>query len=433
MFGKPILRAMGLILLLSLAGVPQAWSVTVDGLYEIRVPVADGTRDARQDAYQAGLRQVLLRIAGRRSALASGGVDAMIGDRAADLVQSYQYETGEDGEQQLVLRFGAVGVNRALAEQGVAVWGANRPLTFAWIAVDSGRDRQLVSSAKGGGQAATWRDAIVSAATRRGLPVRLPSAQWRNDEALLSDIRGQFLSSLRERAADVPHNLLGIVNISRAGSGWEASWRLENGDDFGRDQVSADTPQQLASRMVGLWAELLAERYAVSAGDVSGGQKVDLRLDNVSDLQGYGAVSQSLSDMAPVDQARPLSVTADRATFRVTFSGELSVLEEYIALDKRFVAVAASTESSASRSERSSDDGGESASSGSGVLRSDRSATESSDGADQVADLLQYEPVKAAETDGEADDESFESLYPVLRYRWRPVGTAAGDTGSGQE
>ncbi|PAV25084.1 hypothetical protein CF392_12790 [Tamilnaduibacter salinus] len=418
-------RFLGLIVLLFLTGVPQAWSVTVEGLYEVRVPVADGTREARQEAYRTGLRQVLLRVAGRRSALASEGVSAMIGDRAPDLVQSYQYETDEEGQQRLVLKFGAVGVNRALADQGVAVWGANRPLTFAWIAVDSGRDRRLVSRVGGDSPSTAWRDAMISAATGRGLPLRLPSAQWHHDDALLSDIRGQFLSKLRERVADVPHNLLGIVNISRAGSGWEASWRLENGGEFGRDTVSADTAEQLASRMIGLWAESLAERYAVAAGDVSEGQKVDLRLDNVSDLDDYGAVSQSLSDMEPVDQVRPVSVTADRATFRATFSGELSVLKEYIALDKRYVVVEAASDPSSSRSEPESP-----ASLGAGVLQPESSA--SGEG-DQVADMLQYEPLKVTEAEGEADGESFESLYPVLRYRWRPVGTASDDTGPGQE
>jgi hypothetical protein len=124
------------ILGLFLAGLcAPASAVTVSGLYAADVPVASASADDLAEGYAAGLSKVFVRISGTRDVLSMDGVKPLLAD-AESLLLSYQVLRNESGESHLRMTFGAVGVNRALASVNAPVWGANRPLTLAWIAVE---------------------------------------------------------------------------------------------------------------------------------------------------------------------------------------------------------------------------------------------------------------------------------------------------------
>lgn len=414
-------------------------AVTVDGLYRVQVTVPDTSESAQQAAYSEGLRQVLMRVSGSREVLQSDQLGALL-DNAESLVQAYQYQTSPDGADQLLLTFGPVGVNRALADLQVPVWGVNRPLTLSWIAVDSGRDRWIVTADDDAlDEKGRWSRAFTEAASKRGLPLSLPPSSVRDSRDLVSEIRGQFMESLRSAAASYPHNLISVVNVSRRGSAWEARWRIDGPafSDSG-DVRDAASSEALATAVVDAWADLLAERYSVDAGKINDAQRVDLVIENVSSVETYGALKTALNQMSPVINAGPVEATDKEATMRVAFSGELALLKEYIALDSRFQPVEADEESSKqAQTAGTAMPGGSQR--GSGVPEQKAATTtQSGDAAnageaagpsqsDQAA-MPQYRPVDASQAEsGAASEKDFESLYPVLRYRW--VGDGSPVTG----
>ncbi|WP_111496652.1 DUF2066 domain-containing protein [Marinobacter bohaiensis] len=419
-----------------------AGAVTVDGLYRAQVPVANTSASAQQAAYREGLRQVLMRVSGNREIVDSEEVAPLL-DEAESLLQSYQFQRSPDGSDELLMTFGSVGVNRALADLQVPVWGANRPLTLSWIAVDSGRDRWVLTRDDDGlNERGRWARAFSEAAVKRGLPMVLPSSDVRNNRDLVSEIRGQFMDSLRAEASGYSHNLMTVVNISRRGSSWEARWLLE-GPAFSETGEIRGEPssEAVAVAVVDAWSDLLADRYSVDAGQVSESQRVDLVIDDIATVEDYGAVMSSLQRMTPVVSAGPVQASVDETTMRVAFSGELSVLKEYIALDKRFEPVAGEVEAVGVASQPSQSAADMSASTVGQAPDAGRqpeaaeNPTASTEAApqegnqpvgDQGADVgLNYRPAASdAESADAGSDQDFESLYPVLHYRWVGDGAA---------
>ncbi|MBK1852646.1 DUF2066 domain-containing protein [Marinobacter sp. 1-4A] len=434
-FFKP-LRALwlGVFCTLILAFTPtSATAVTVSGLYSVEVPVSGSGQAALAQGYADGLARVFVRISGTREVLALDGVDALLAD-AESLLLSYQILRGASGESRLSMAFGAVGVNRALASVNAPVWGANRPLTLAWVAVEDRGVRTLVTGAgedqANAAETGVWSAAFARAAQERGLPVALPPAGFSGNRELLSDIWGQFTGRVRKASEGVEHDVLALVRVNRSGNQWRAGWVFEGAKlNSSEESVSADTREALAEALVNRWAELYANRYAVAAGEVGELPQVEIVLRGVKTVTDYGKATQVLEGLTPVENVGASRVKGEQLTLRVGFSGELDQLREYIALDSRFVPVeGGSQESQAARP--SPLPSSAAASAKPTQLDSNENQQEAipegeleKESSEQT--MFSYQP---SPVDEEEAEQAFESLYQVLYYRWQPV-PAIGNNG----
>jgi hypothetical protein len=429
------------ILGLFLAGLcAPASAVTVSGLYAADVPVASASADDLAEGYAAGLSKVFVRISGTRDVLSMDGVKPLLAD-AESLLLSYQVLRNESGESHLRMTFGAVGVNRALASVNAPVWGANRPLTLAWIAVEDRGSRALVTESGGRQSTDAWQSAFKQAASDRGLPVAFPPESFGGKRELLSDIWGQFVGRVRSASADIDHDALALVRISRSGGQWRAGWVFGGkAMDAGEESLMADSPEALAHAVVNRWTELYASRYAVAAGEVGESPQVDIVVRGVSTLADYGKITKVLEGLTPVVSVGASRVKENQLTLRVAFSGELDQLREYIALDPRFVAL---------DSEPGNMSGQPEPASGMQVVKEKRQPVPEGAGPATPVDaagpdagngqgkgqdkpqnkgqtMFSYQPLAVDEQEAE---EAFESLYQVLYYRWQPAPVIGADEG----
>ncbi|MDC0663915.1 DUF2066 domain-containing protein [Marinobacter sp. SS21] len=424
-----ILQTLPLLSLL-LGYFAPAQAVSVDGLYSVEVPVAGSSPQQLQAGYVEGLRRVLLRVSGSREVLQREETGALL-ERAESLLQSYQYLRAEQNgaSNRLRMTFGSVGVNQALSSINAPVWGANRPLTLAWVAVQTSSGRQLVTAPEASGALSPserWYRAFQNAAASRGLPLVLPAHQAAGNRELLSEVWGQFMGRIRAESEAIGHDLLASVRINFDRNTWRASWVLEGrGLDESEASLSGSSPEQVAELIVGRWADMLAARYAVEAGEVGESPQVDIVLDEVDSLEDYAAIKAALLSMTPVQSAGPVSVKANQAILRVAFSGELRQLQEYMALDTRFVPVrevqtnVGSQESppvpniAATQSSLTSPaDAVESTVENGVAVVADGNAPATN----EEGDLFRYQPLAVEAADA---DKAFESLYPILHYRWQ--------------
>ncbi|WP_292272352.1 DUF2066 domain-containing protein [Marinobacter sp.] len=411
-------------LMLAMLPAPAA-AVTVSGLYSVEVPVSGSGPGALAQGYADGLARVFVRISGTREVLALDGVSALLAD-AESLLLSYQVLRGVNGESRLSMAFGAVGVNRALASVDAPVWGANRPLTLAWVAVEDRGVRELVT---GDGESSNWSAAFARAARERGLPVALPSTEFNGNRELLSDIWGQFTGRVRRASEGVEHDVLALVRVSRSGGQWRAGWVFEGATlNSSEESVSADTREALANTLVNRWAELYADRYAVAAGEVGDLPQVDIVLRGVTSVSDYGKSSQVLEGLTPVVNVGASRVKGEQLTFTVAFSGELDQLKQYIALDSRFVPVEGEPQKTPrarsgapTASEKPTQAQAETAQ---GASESTPEEGAEAGASEQAAYTYQPSPV-----DEEEAEQAFESLYQVLYYRWQPAPVIENDGG----
>lgn len=395
-----------------LAAVP-AGAVTVTGLYSVEVPVAGSQPGELKQGYADGLEKVFVRVSGSSDILGYDGVRELLAD-AESLLQSYQVLRGQEGDR-LRMSFGAVGVNRALASIDAPVWGANRPLTLAWVAVEDRGSRSLLTASEGG-DSSRWSEAFRQAAADRGLPLSFPPRSMADDRELLSDIWGQFTGSVKSASEQFDHDLMALVRVSRSGNQWRAGWIFDGmGMDEGEQSVTAASERELADKVVGLWADAFASRYAVAAGDVGELPQVEIVVRGVGTLQDYGNIINVLDDLTPVQDVGASRVADDQLTLRVAFSGELEQLREYIALDTRFVPLSESeVVNSAPSGELSPEQEPESA-----------MAQAEEEFPDAMSDpLFAYQPLLG---DTEESEEAFESLYEILHYRWQPASVISSD------
>lgn len=402
-----------------------ASAVTVSGLYSVDVPVSGTSSGELRRGYAEGLGQVLVRVSGTREVLALEGVESIL-EQAESLLLSYQV-IREAGQARLQMSFGAVGVNRALASVQAPVWGANRPLTLSWVAVEERGDRELLTRQSADNQ---WAQLLLAEAATRGLPVAFPPDDFAGDRTLLSDLWGQFVGRIQQASGTLPHDALALVRISRAGDQWRAGWVFEGmGMNDGEQSLSAATPELLATAVIDRWTERFASRYAVTAGEAGESPKVDIVLEGVVSLADYGQVTSALQSLTPVVSVGASRVRGERLTAEVVFSGELDQLQEYLALDPRFVAIEAPEEPLAENRIPSADGGAaEPGVADNSTAPEDGSGAADAPGQEGSAEgqtPFSYQPMMAAdETDTE---QAFESLYEVLYYRWQPAPGASGD------
>lgn len=343
----------------------QAQAVTVNNLYSANVALQSSGAEALSASYSAGLREVLVRVAGSRAVLERGGVNELLGT-AESMLTSYQV-LNAGAESRVQMSFGAVAVTQALASIQAPVWGANRPLTLAWVAFEENGQRVLITdSGSLDGASAEFRLGLENASRVRGLPLALPGAKAANDRELLSDIWGQFIGRVRNASNDVSRDVMALVRVNRSGGQWRAGWAMDgfNTDNSGEQAVTADSPAALAQAVIDRWTELYVSRYATRPSETDRQPTVDLVLQGVTRLADYAEVTRALAQINTVDSVTPVEVKGSELTMRITFSGELGQLREYIVLDSRMVP----------------------------------------------------QPAVA----GASEEQTLQALYPVLTYRWLP-------------
>lgn len=321
-------------LLWSLVPVSGARAVVVSDLYRATVPVSGQSESQLAEAHQAGLELVLVRVSGDRNVTGRDGMEDHLED-ARSLLESSHMVSGDNNDDRLQMTFSAREVNRALAEAGAPVWGMNRPLTLAWIAVQDGGDRGLLVET-GESSEQGWSALIRDRASVRGLPLVLPPADRASDRTLLSEVWGQFMGQISRASSGIDHDLLAVVRVISRNGGWQASWQYRGRGIEQSGSVTADNPSALASALVDTLAGELASRYAVTGGAIDTGPYLRLAVEGVRSPTDYAAIKRALSQLNPVESVGAMTVTPDRIVFRVEHTGEVAQLQQNIALDDRF-------------------------------------------------------------------------------------------------
>ncbi|QSP94226.1 DUF2066 domain-containing protein [Marinobacter salinisoli] len=426
-FRKLLTRVAVVSVLFAAFGLPAS-AVTVPGLYSVEVPVNGSSPQQLAVGYADGLAQVFVRVSGSRDVLEREGIEPLLAN-AESLLLSYQFFSNQDGGDRLQMSFGAVGVNQALASIDAPVWGANRPLTLAWVAVEDRGARTLLTNssvspdANPAMPAIAWRQAFEQAARDRGLPVALPPELYRGNRELMSDLWGQFIGRIQNASDSLDHDVIALVRVNRSGGAWRAGWVFEGmGLDAAEQSVTAQTPEALAREVVHRWADLYASRYAVSAADVGESPQVDLVLRGVNSLADYGAVTKVLQGLTPVTGVSATRLKEQQITLRVAFSGELDQLKEYIALDPRFVPLEQQEVVPALRAREKSAQTvgqGEAAQPQEGSASAGAPVEDAEPVEAEGASPVTYQPADI-DVDEQDAEQAFESLYQVLYYRWQP-------------
>jgi hypothetical protein len=164
-----------LLLLLAVPPVGMAQDGSLADLYAAEVSLQVREQRAVDAAFVEALERVLLRVTGRRD-IAEDPQTAALRGRARALVEQWSYT-----RQGLWARFDAVALERELRELGLPVWGAERPLVLAWIALDDDQRPAYLLGVEDAEPSAARSDAAVVPLTQDLPP--WPAEGARNEDA----------------------------------------------------------------------------------------------------------------------------------------------------------------------------------------------------------------------------------------------------------
>lgn len=329
--------------LAGLLGAVPAAAATFEDLYRVTVPFPAEASDPRAQAQRDAMRKLLTRMTGRRDAAGADALEPLVAD-AASYVDSF----GRPSRDEAQVGFFADAIQSELTELGWPIWGAERPLTLVWLAVDRGNGERGVLSASidDDGYSAAMADLLAqleeelfAAADARGLPIALPLWDLVDINALsFAELWGGFnlqvLEASRRYGADAV--LVGRVQLTEFGP--RVQWTLLR-DRQRRTFVSRDVASGLH------W---VADRFASEFASVGGARSTRLTVSNVGTMADYGRVMRFLGSVSVLDSVDVETYEDSVLTLRVAARGDANVLERTLALGEVLAPVQRSFGDSAS-------------------------------------------------------------------------------------
>ncbi len=310
--------------------LPPSTAATFANLYTVTVTPDAAAADQRAAAEQAAMARLLVRITGSRNAPLEPALQPLIAS-PRPFLSSY----GDDRQGRALVGFSRGQIERTLTELGQPVWGAERPLTLLWVAVDDGAGGRALL---GAGEAAEFgtpatpqmtellravREEIVAAADERGLPIAWPLLDLQDRDAVtFIDVSGGFedrivAASVRYRADAV---LIGEVRPGTFGN--EVEWLFVHGVQR----------QGLPIAGVRDGIDVAADRYAADLATVGGASIASLSVHNVLTPADYGRVVSYLERQSILERVDVESFDNGTLQLRVAARGDARVLERVLAL-----------------------------------------------------------------------------------------------------
>jgi hypothetical protein len=311
-FAAPL--AMLALFLLAAANVTAA---DTSNLYTARVPIDAANPQSRERAYEAALSQVLLRITGPQNALPPDRIKEWFPNPSRYVMQ---YRSGEDNS--LWVTLDGETLEQVLRQAGYTVWGADRPLTLVWLAVDWGEgEREIVASddpERGAAQSRSidrnrlLRERVQEVALERGVPVVFPLLDAQELEVVsFSDIWGGFNDRLLEASRRYGANSI-LVGRVRPDTAQRNRWTYFFG---GERREWTGEPEEA----INLLANTLAEQFAIAGNAPL--ESISLTVSGINSIAAYGEVHSFMQDLQGIERLAIETVSGDRIRYQVEAHG----------------------------------------------------------------------------------------------------------------
>jgi len=316
----------------------SASGARVENLYAVDVDLPAGTTAQLEKAFDAALRQVLVKVTGSLSVATDEAVISSIGDPAA-LVQQYRI----DPAGTVWVSFDSVAVKRILDELRQPVWGEERPATLVWLVMDAGSGKREFLAARSNlidsvesietgandriaANEAAVREILEASANARAVPLMLPLVDSTELSSIsVSDVWGGFTESLLSASTRYSADavLIGRARVFSA-QRIDVRWTLlVDAERYDWDGDVASGPNNLA--------DFFAARLARSSGTQG---QILLQVNGVDSLDDYGRLSAYLAALEVVDEFAVNRVADSEVLFSLSIRGGADLLMRTIALQR---------------------------------------------------------------------------------------------------
>lgn len=331
-----LIRCGGLLLGLALASLAQA--ATVDGLYEVRVPVASQAEAEREFALTHAMAAVLVRVTGSRQ-IAASPVGAKLIGLAGRFLRQYRYEPLPVGKaydgiepvptQLLYAQFDESAINEAIWREKLAVWGKTRPAMLVWLAAQEPERRVLVENRDD----SVFAQAIREQARNRGVPVAMPALDAQDLANLpVDDVWNEAVEQIRRASARYPAEVILAGHVAQAEDGsWVSRWLFLLADELKTWDLQGPDANALVVSAIDAAADEIAVRYAPTAGNGEASDVV-VRVANVRSVDDYARTQRYLAALPGVSAVQVLRVDPASVVLRISLRAGKSAFEQAVVL-----------------------------------------------------------------------------------------------------
>ena len=269
----------------------SAVAAQVEGLYEVREPVASQDPAERAAAMSRALQTLVVRLTGKREAAEDSRLQPLLAD-PQQLVQQYVYEAGDPvagTPVTLSVVFDPVLSQRALREAGFTLQNSERATVLAWWLTEAEGGSTLLAEGQEGA------DVLRAAAQNRGVPLSLPLGDLNEQLLATADtLRGNDAQALQDASSRYTADALLSVVAQPGSDGWQGDWQLWVGGEKVGGTSHGASQAALADAVMLDVGERLASRFG------QGGTAQTLTLEvQGNDLARYAALQRLLAPFDP--------------------------------------------------------------------------------------------------------------------------------------
>jgi len=292
-------------------------AIEIPTLYTAEVTLDPEAEDPRAAAYERGLWEIVVRVTGSEVSAEAPLLDDLFPNPARYVLQ---FRQGAD--ETLSISFDGAAIENVLRSAGETVWGADRPLTLVWLAVDWGEgEREIIAAddpervadaARSIDRDRLLRERVRETASRRGIPVAFPLLDTEDLKNIsFTDIWGGFDEQLLRASRRYQANSI-LVGRVRAGAIQRNRWTYYLG---GIQQVWSGEPENA----VHLVADALAAEFAFSGNAPL--ETVTLNIAGIDSVRAYGTIQRYLENLSLIENFEVHTVSGDEIRYEVRLRG----------------------------------------------------------------------------------------------------------------
>jgi hypothetical protein len=318
-FFKAAIRVLYLLISLQLSA-GAAYASQVDSLYDVDILVADESTSVREQAFQQGLDEVFIRIAG----------DSIVMDKLkrpipTRYVRQFSYEPvlnpqpddqGVIQTHHLKIQYNGSLMQKYLLDNGFPVWGEHRPDLVIWMVVRDGSNEYVLKDSDQSKLKAT----VDAALTRRGIPERWPLYDATDKKILnVADIRGGFKDPVLKASQRYTRGPALTGSMIWNGKEWQSSWSLLLDSGNHHWSLVGTDYTVLLNKVIDQAGDAIGVVYAIT--DATNKQNmvvIQLEIQGVNSVEEFHRAESYLSDLSSVTLVRPVRVDTQNVIFELT-------------------------------------------------------------------------------------------------------------------
>ncbi len=334
-----------LLLVIFLLYSSTSLSVEVKDLYLVKWPVGEQSKSTRGKAALAGFKEVLVRKSGSLAILQSQEVKLAY-RKVTSYLQKFNYVRQQDKASEypytISLHFEPRLIDSLIQQARMPIWGANRPVTILWIAVEENFQRHILKDAAleqmtptDDQQQPNLVQSIKDNAVRRGLPVISPLMDLEDELVVsISDIWGRFPSTVLQASQRYSADSVLLGRIKKDGPNWLGEFTYLNQQEQSSFQVSAEQKEQVLAKMTDNLAELLCNKYCV-VEDLGQKNELLMKVSGIGNFNKFKSVEKYLSSLSAIKNVDAIEIDKHTVMFQLVLFGQVESLIEGIALSQQ--------------------------------------------------------------------------------------------------